>query len=204
MAPDWVEASAVGGRVVGEPWRHVCDPWCLLGPPVGSLRPEQRPPLGVWSCLCLERDWVYSSWTGCCASVQVTPLKVGSLVKEEKGKGVPGGLLKETLQKDSDSLGGLLWWGRGAGVSEHGTVWGESQCVCSLPSGWGLGPLRPQPLGDTGGCTSGHRPHCVLTGWEDPGLGAASGRDRAGRRGGWLPAGCQEWAPGPCRPGAEL
>lgn len=75
--------------MVGEPWRHVCDPWCLLGPPVGSLRPEQRLPLGVWSCLCLERDWVYSEWTGCCASVQVTPLKVDSLVKEEKGKGVP-------------------------------------------------------------------------------------------------------------------
>ena len=49
--------------------------------------------------MCLERDWVYSSWTGCCASVQVTPLKVGSLVKEEKGKGVPGGLLKETLRR---------------------------------------------------------------------------------------------------------
>ena len=39
--------------------------------------------------MCLERDWVYSEWTGCCASVQVTPLKVDSLVKEEKGKGVP-------------------------------------------------------------------------------------------------------------------
>lgn len=29
-------------------------------------------------------------------------------------------------------------------------VWDENQCICSLPSGWGLGPLRPWSLGALG------------------------------------------------------
>lgn len=95
--------------MVSEMRCHVCDPLYLLGPPVGSPWPEKWPLLGVWSCLRLERDWFTLRGQWSCASLQVRPLEVDSLVNEEKDKWVPDGLLKEnTFQKDSDSLGGLL------------------------------------------------------------------------------------------------
>lgn len=93
--------------MVSETRCHVCDPWCLLGPPWGPHGLRSGHP---WGCgpACVWRETGFTLYgQGSCASPQVRPLEVDSLFKEEKV--VPGGLLKEdTSQKDSDSSGALL------------------------------------------------------------------------------------------------